>query len=298
MSRVKSLLKEVWEERLSYLFILPDLIIFGIFIVIPVFYSLYLSFHEWNILDPDKPFVGFMNFIKLFEDEFFIQALWNTVYFVGLNVPLMLGLALIIALLLNRKLKGIGVFRTLYFLPVVTSMVVAAVIWRWLYNGDFGYLNFILMKLKILKEPIFWLADVDWAMPAVVFLNSWKGIGFYMVIFLAGLQGIPLNLYEAARIDGASSFKQFWYITLPLLKPTTFFALIMAVIGSFQVFTSVYIMTHGGPMRRTITIVTYLYDKAFRDFQMGYASAMAYVLFAIIFIFTVLQYRRFSDLDY
>jgi len=298
MTRLKSLLKEIWKEKLSYLFILPDLIIFSVFIIIPVFYSLYLSFHKWNILDSEKPFVGLANYANLFKDEFFIQALWNTVYFVGLNVPIMLGLALLVALLLNNKIKGIGLFRTLYFLPVVTSMVVAAVTWRWIYNGDFGYLNFILMKLHILKEPIYWLADIDWAMPAVVFVNSWKGIGFYMIIFLAGLQGIPSSLYEAADIDGASKWRQFWSVTFPLLKPTTFFAVIMAVIGSFQVFTSVYVMTHGGPLRKTVTIVTYLYDKAFRDFQMGYASAMSYVLFAIIFVFTILQYKKFADVDY
>jgi len=290
----RSLIRKMWKARLSYVFIAPDLAVFLIFIFIPVFYSFYLSLHSWNILQPQKTFVGFENYTKAFQDDIFLTSLKNTIYFVSLNVPLMLSISLIAALILNLPLKGRGLYRTLFFLPVVTSEAVAAIIFKWIYSAQYGLLNSILMSLHIIHSPIAWLAEPSLAMPAVIVVTSWKGIGYYMVIFLAGLQGIPRQLYEAAMIDGANKWHSFWNVTLPLLKPTLFFSVLIAMIGSFQVFTTVYVMTAGGPLRRTTTIVTYLYNVAFKEFRMGYASAIAYILFGIVFTAVLLQFKYFG----
>ena len=286
----RRVLRDMRKEWTAYLFLAPGLILFAIFTVFAVVYSFYLSFHEWNILEPAKPFVFLDNYARLLSDRRFHRAVINTVYYTALAVPLTMMAGLFIALLLNN-IRFKGFYRTLYYIPTVTPLVVAAIIWKWVYQGDYGLLNYFLSSLGIINKPILWLADPNLAMPAVILMSIWGGAGYHMVIYLAGLQAIPEEYYDAARVDGANGWQQLRHITVPLLTPTTFFLLITSIIGSFQIFTQIYVMTNGGPLGRTSTIGFYLYEKAFRQFQMGYASAMAYALFAMIFIFTLIQLR-------
>lgn len=269
-------------------FLLPCLIGFFIFTAIPLVVSLVLSFFEWNILS--KPtFVGFDNFIKLFtNDPVFYIALKNTVLFAIGVVPLGIAISLGVALLLNQKLKGVAFWRAGFFLPVITSTVAISLVWKWLFNPEIGLINVFLRSLGIENPPL-WISSVDWALPSIIIVAIWKTIGYNMVIFLAGLQNIPKDLYEAAEIDGANKGNIFWYVTLPLLRPTTFFITIIAIINSFQVFGYALIMTEGGPGNATNTLVLYIYQQGFTFFNMGYASAIAWVLFLIIFCFTMIQ---------
>jgi multiple sugar transport system permease protein len=216
-----------------------------------------------------------------------------------IGVPLNLLAGLSVALLLNTKVRGQGLFRTLYYIPVVTPLVVSSIIWKWVYQGDYGLLNYYLLKFHLIHEKIVWLADPNLALPALIIMGIWGGTGGTMVIYLAGLQSIPEEMYDAAKVDGANAWQRLLYITIPLLRPTTFFLTITGVIGTFQIFTEVYIMTNGGPLNRTTTIGFYLYDKAFRQLDMGYATAMAFVLFAMIFFFTLLQWKYTrGDVEY
>lgn len=287
----KDVLRQMQKEWTAYLFLAPGLILFCIFTLFAVIFSFYISFHEWNILEPAKPFVWLENYARLWADKKFHQAVFNTLYYTAGTVPLTMFCGLLIALLLNNRIRARGVFRTLYYVPVITPLVVSAIIWKWVYQGDYGLLNYYLSRLGLIKDSLLWLADPNLAMPSVILMSVWGGAGYHMVIFLAGLQSIPEEFYDAAKVDGAGPMRRFWHITVPLLGPTTFFLFITSVIGSFQVFTQIYIMTSGGPLRRTNTIGYYLYEKAFRHFDMGYATAMAYALFAMIFVFTLLQLR-------
>jgi multiple sugar transport system permease protein len=287
------------REWTAYLFLSPALLLFAIFTVFAVGYSFYLSFHAWNILETSKPFVGLENYADLFSDRRFKQSVVNTVYYTILTVPMSMILGLLIALLLNQQIRARGLFRTCFYLPVVTPLVVAAIIWKWVYNGDYGLLNYYLMRIGLIDEPLLWLSNKSLAMPAVAIMSIWKGVGFNMVIFLAGLQAIPQDYYDAAKIDGASGFRRLRDITIPLLSSTTFFLLIISVLGSFQVFTQVFVMTNGGPVGRTNTVVYQIYTTAFKNFDMGYASAMAYALFAMMFVLTLIQMRFFyQEVDY
>jgi len=205
-------------------------------------------------------------------------------------VPVRTALALLLAIALNQQLRGVSVFRAAYFLPTITSAVAAATVWRWIYEPNFGLLNSLLYAIGVAHPPA-WLSSPAWAMPALILLGVWQGLGFQMVIFLAGLQGIPTHLYEAAAIDGAGWWARFRHITLPLISPTTFFVLIISVIGSYQVFDQAFVLTEGGPGYATTTLVYYIYEYAFQFFKMGYAAAMAWILFAIVFVLTVIQFR-------
>jgi multiple sugar transport system permease protein len=202
-----------------------------------------------------------------------------------------MGIGLLVALLMNTKIRARGVFRAMFYLPVLTPLVIASIIWKWVYNGDYGLLNYYLIQLNLIDEPLLWLSDKNLAMPAVIITSVWKGVGFAMVVYLAGLQSIPEDYYDAAKIDGATGWRRLKDITIPLLSPTTLFLLIVSVLGSFQVFTQIFIMTNGGPLGRTRTVVWYIYTTAFRDFNMGYAAAMAFALFAMMLAFTALQFR-------
>jgi multiple sugar transport system permease protein len=199
-------------------------------------------------------------------------------------------LALLLAIALNQQLRGMHVFRAAYFLPTITSAVAAATVWRWIYEPNFGLLNSLLYAIGV-EHPPTWISSPAWAMPALILLGIWQGLGFQMVIFLAGLQGIPAHLYEAAAIDGAGWWARFRHITLPLISPTTFFVLIISVIGSYQVFDQAFVLTEGGPGYATTTLVYYIYEYGFQFFKMGYAAAMAWILFAIVFVLTVIQFR-------
>jgi multiple sugar transport system permease protein len=275
----------------AYLFLAPTMILFGVFTVAAVVYAFYLSFHEWNILEPAKPFVGLDNYRRLLGDERFDGAIFNTLYYTAVSVPLTMGLGLLIALLLNNQIRARGFFRTLFYLPVVTPLVIAAIIWKWVYNGDFGLLNYYLIQLGVIDEPLLWLADPNLAMPAVIITSVWKSVGFSMVVYLAGLQSIPEDFYDAAKVDGAVGWQRLKDITIPLLSSTTLFLAVVSVLGAFQVFTEVFIMTNGGPLGRTTTIVYHIYQTAFKFFDMGYASAMAFGMFAMMFAFTLIQLR-------
>ena len=271
------------------LFLSPTLIVFSVFVLFPVFFSFFLSFQLWNMFSSEHTFVGLDNYGRVLTNPEFWSVLSNTfVYTLG-TIPLNMSLALLVAALLNKKIAGKRWLRTAFFAPVIMSSVAAAVIWRWVYEPNFGLLNWFLGLFGV--PAINWLNDPSAAMFALIVMGVWKTFGVNMVLFSAGLQGIPDHYYEAASIDGAGAWRKFWSITLPLLSPTTFFILVMSVIGSFQVFDTVYVLTSGGPLGSTKVLVFYLYEQAFKFFEMGYASAVAYLLFAIIFVLTLLQVK-------
>jgi multiple sugar transport system permease protein len=281
----------------AYIYLAPGLLLFSIFTVFALGFAFYLTFHEWSIIEPDRPFIGLGNYREMLGDERFRQSVYNTAYFTGASVPLSMLIGLAVALLLNQPLRGRGLLRTIYFLPAVTPFVVIAIIWKWLYNGDFGLFNYYLLKVHLIDKPLLWLADQNLAMPAVVLMSVWTGVGFSMVVYLAGLQAIPEELYEAAKVDGANAFARFRHVTVPMLRPTTLFLLVMGIIGSFQVFTQIFVMTSGGPVHRTTTMVFYIYEAAFKFYEMGYASTLAYALFALLLVFTILQLRFYRKAD-
>lgn len=294
---VKYTLRKMGRERSAYLFIAPGFIIFSIFTVAALIFAFYLTFHEWSIIQPDKPFVGLDNYREMIKDPEYRTAIFNTAYFTLGSVPLSMAIGLLLALLLNQPIRFRGLFRTMYFLPVVTPFVVTALLWKWLYNGDFGLFNYYLLRLHLIDQPLLWLSSQNLAMPAVILMSVWGGVGFSMVIYLAGLQAIPEELYESAKLDGAGPLKRLWYITIPMLAPTTLFLLVIGVIGSFQIFTQIFIMTNGGPVNKTTTIVYYIYEWGFKFFDLGYASTLAMGLFVLLLGVTILQLRLYRRAD-
>jgi len=284
-----------WQRQLEgYLFLLPNIVGFLAFTAFPVVAALSLSFFRWDLLTPPV-YVGAGNFVELWRDAQFRRVVWNTAWFTFGTVPARVVLSLLLAVALNQRIRGIVFYRTVYFLPVVSSLVATALIWQWIFNGSFGLLNSTIRAvgdfLGLALNPPDWLNSTRWAMPAVMILNLWKNVGFTTVIYLAGLQGIPQELYEAAEVDGAGALGRFRHITIPMISSTTFFVLIMSFIWAFQVFDEAFIMTQGGPAFATTTMVYYVYLNAFKWFRMGKAAAVAWVLFVIIFLFTALQMR-------
>lgn len=274
--------------------LLPSLIGMSAFYILPVVSSLVLSFTKWDLLTPIQ-WIGVDNFVAALADPTVQQALRNTLMFILGYLPSVVAIGLGLALLLNRKLKGRTVFRAIYFVPVVTSWVAVSLVWKWLLNPQYGLVNFGLALIGI-KGPG-WLFDPNWAMAGVVLTSIWKDIGFVTVIYLAGLQEIPENLGEASDLDGATAWQKFWSVTWPMLAPTTFFVTTISLISSFQVFDQVFIMTGGGPVGATTTMVQLIYKNAFSYGQMGYASAISWVLFAFIFAVTVAQNLLQKRLD-
>ena len=300
--KAESGLRQRWRSLrknwTAYLFLAPGLLHFTVFTLFAVSFAFYLSFHQWNILEPDRPFVGLDNYIRLFSDKKFHQSVTNTFLFM-LGIPLTMALGLGIALLLNIKVRGQSIYRTLFYLPVITPLVVSSIIWKWIYQGDYGLLNYYLLRVGLIKEKLLWLSDPDLALPALILMGVWAGAGGHMIIYLAGLQAIPEELYDSAKVDGANSLQRLFFVTIPLLAPTSFFLFVTSVIATFQIFTQIYIMTSGGPLNRTTTIGYYLYEKAFRHLDMGYATAMAFALFAMVFVFTLLQMKfTRGDIEY
>lgn len=287
----------------GYLFILPAVLIISVFVFMPIVASLFLSFTQYNVLQPPK-WVGFNNYYRLiFEDRLFWIAVRNTVMYVAGTVPIGVAISLLLAVWVDSvKIRFMKyLFRTVYFLPTITAIVAISVVWKWLYaGGTYGLINFVLVKLGI--PPVDWLTNPKTTLPAIMLMSVWGGVGYNFIIFLAGLQGIPRTIYEAAEIDGASGLRNFWHITLPLLRPAIVFVVLMSVIGSFQVFDQVYILTQGteyvgGVLHSALTIVTYLYERGFERFEMGYASAIAYMLFLLIFVLTLtnLKFLRLKE---
>ncbi len=266
---------------------MPFILGFLIWFLGPTVFSGWLSMTEWNLLSPPK-FVGLANFGHMFSDKLLGTALRVTVVYTIFSVPLGLVLGFLLALLMNVKVRGIRAFRTIYYLPSIVPAVANAVLWAWMFNTDFGLLNVILRAVGLPK--ISWLIDVRYALPSIILMGLW-GVGGGMIIYLAGLQGIPAVYYEAAEIDGAGRMQQLFNITIPLMSPVLFFNLIMGIIGSFQVFTAGYLMTNGGPENSTMFYVLYLYRNAFSYLQMGYAAALGWLLFFIILIFTLFVFR-------
>jgi multiple sugar transport system permease protein len=275
----------------AWLFIAPALFGIVVFLLVPFLASVYLSLTRYSIVEPPQ-FVLFQNYRTMISDPSFWKTLGNTAYFAFTGIPLSLAFSLVLALMMNQQLVGRVVFRTAYFIPVVSSWVAVGLVWRWLYNPEFGVVNYALSLIGINGPE--WLVSTTWAMPAVIVVNVWKGLGFSMMLYLAALQGVPDVLYEAALIDGANGWQRFWHVTFPMISPTTFFLAVTSVISSFQVFDAIYAMTNGGPEESTKVIMYYLWENAFQFLRMGYAAAMAWVMFLIIFGLTLLQWKLSS----
>jgi multiple sugar transport system permease protein len=298
------------DTRSAILLILPTYLVIFTFIIVPIFFAFFLSFNKWNLLGSMK-FVGLSQYRKLFSSEEFWKAVANTFYYSFITVPVGILISLFLAMLLNSKIRGIQVYRTIYFMPVMTSVIAGAFIWQWIFQSQSGILNYLfgligLKPLSWLNEPrgvftvIFgsigvtipkWLGGPSVTLVAISIMTIWKNTGYYMIIFLAGLQNIPKTLYEAAEIDGAGKVKSFFAITLPILSPTTFFVLIMSVIVSFQVFEQVAVTTQGGPLNSSLVLVYFIYQKAFKFLEVGYASSAAFILFAIVLVLTFFQVK-------
>ena len=273
--------------RSAYLLISPYLLFLAVFLIYPVFFSIWLTFHDWNIVSPEIPFVGLENYRRLLGDELFYKALWNTFRFIMINIPLQIVLALLLAVALNQPIKGRGFFRAAYFLPVVTSGVVISFLWSWMLSTDDGIINEVLGWFGI--GPVPWLTSETWSIPSIAWVAAWKNLGYYVVIFLAGLQSIPKTLYEAARIDGAGPVQIFFRITLPMLNPAMLLVLVMSTINGFQLFTEPFIMTGGGPANSSLSVVMYIYKNAFQSLDMGYAATIGLALALIILTVSLLQ---------
>ena len=292
MARLTSKQKKTLRTNLiGYSFILPNLIGYTLFILIPVMFSFVLSLVEWNgsKVAPMK-FIGLTNFINLAKDSTFKISLFNTVEYAVLTVPITVVLSLLLAVLMNSKIKGIKFFRAAFFFPYIASLVAVGAVWNMLFQPDFGPINDVLRAIGI-SNPPGWVVSTDWAMLAVSIVSIWRFAGYYMIVYLAALQGISRDLYESAGLDGANGWKKLKYITIPMLTPTTFFVLIMLTIQCFKVFDLIFIMTGGGPGRSTNVLVNFIYNAAFTSYKYGYASAGAIVLFAIVLIITLIQFR-------
>lgn len=289
----KSFLQKINEQKISYLFIALPFTLFFIFQLAPVIISFFWSFTKYNVVHFPK-FIGLTNYKDiLFNDPLFWKAMGNTVLYVLGVVPLGVCISLLLAVAIDQKIKFKNFFKSIFFLPTVTAIVAVSVIWKWLYAGEkYGLFNYFIMKLGF--QPVDWLASPTWTLPSIMVMSIWAGLGYNMILFLAGLQTIPQVMYESADIDGAGFWKKFFHVTLPLLRPTIVFVAMMSFIFSFQVFEQVYIMTGGqggigGVLNSGLTIVAYLYDKGFQKFEMGYASALAYIIFTCIFLLTMIN---------
>ncbi len=282
------------KRGIVILFLAPALIAIGVFFFVPVIAAFILSFTDFDIYSLANleyaRFLGFKNYARLLEDPLFWKALKNTLYFLLVGGPLSIAVSLTAAMLLNSKLVRFKTFfRLAYSAPVVTTLVAIAVVWRFVYHPRFGLLNYALSFLGI--KNIDWLGDPSWAMPAIILMAVWKNFGYNMIIFIAGLQNIPNELYEAASIDGANPWQQFKSITIPMLAPTTLFIGVITMIGYFQLFAEPYVMTQGGPLNGTLSIVLYMYQQGFRWWNMGYSAALAFVLFTFILVISLIQSR-------
>jgi lactose/L-arabinose transport system permease protein len=278
-----------------YLYIAPFFILFAVFMLYPFVYSIYLSFVEWNG-GGEKIFIGLDNYTRLFSDKVFWQSLWNGVIIFFLYVPLMLVMSLFLAILLNKEwMKAKGIFRTAFFTPNIMAVVAISFVFVILLNTQDGFFNAILLNLGLIKEPIGWLDTPFWARVSVALMVLYRWVGYNMILILAGLQNIPKELYDAAKVDGANSFQSLWYITLPLLKKIMAFCTILSTVGTYSLFTEPFILTGGGPLNSTITPVLLIYRESFQNLNFGYASSIAVMFFVLMMIFTLLQLSVFKE---
>ncbi|MGN6763307.1 MAG: carbohydrate ABC transporter permease [Leifsonia sp.] len=276
------------NSLIGWSFILPNFLGFALLTLIPVVTLFYLGFTNWNIFGTAN-WTGLANFQRLLGDTTFHTAVLNTFYYAVLHIPLTFVVSLGLALLLNTKLRGVAFFRTAAFFPYITSIVAIAVVWNLLFSPQYGPINQLLHFVGIANPPT-WLQSTTWALPATVIVSTWRDMGYYMVLFLAGLQTVPRELHEAARVDGASVWQRFWNVTMPCLRPTTFFVTVMLTINSFKVFDLILVMTNGGPGNATLVLSQFIYQTAFVQNQFGYASAASIVLFLICIVVTIIQF--------
>ena len=275
------------EEMNAYLFLTPVIAGLVLFSLWPILYSFFISLTEWDLLT--RPlWRGFSTYIQLFRDQVFLKCLRNTLYYTIVLVPSIVVVSLALALAMNQAVRGRTILRTIFFMPSVSSVVAIALLWSWLYQPEFGLLNYLLRLLGL--RGVNWLGLPQWALPSVIIMNVWRNAGYLMVLFLAGLQGVPQEFYEAAEVDGANRWQRFRHVTLPLLSPTTFFIVVLQINWALQVFQEIFVMTEGGPAQSTTTMVYYIYVNGWRYFKMGKASALAWVLLVLIGILTAVQF--------
>ena len=280
-------------------FILPSLLGFLIFTFIPVVISLCLSFTSWNFMEGIEgiKFNGLANYIRLFSDEWFLNSYKNNIIFTAVTVPVLIALGLVMATIINKYIYGGGVVRTMIFIPYIASVVAVCTVWMVLLQPSYGPVNEFFRSIGIANPPG-WLADFKWSLPSFMIIYVWQQVGYYSIVFLAGLKGLPEDVYEAAKVDGASSIRQFFSLTVPLISPTTFFLTIMGIIGSFKVFDQISVLTQGGPGSSSSVMAYYVYRTAFDYFEMGYANTLAWALFVLVFIVTLVQWKmqaKFSN---
>jgi ABC-type sugar transport system permease subunit len=273
---------------IGWSFILPNFLGFALLTLVPVVTLFYMSFTNWNVFGK-ADWIGLANFQRLLGDGSFRISVLNTLYYSVMHIPLTIVVSLGLALLLNNKLRGIAFFRTAAFFPYITSIVAIAVVWNLLFSPDYGPINQILRFIGF-ENPPGWLTSSEWAMPAVVIVSTWRDMGYYMILFLAGLQTVPRELHEAARVDGANVFQRFFNVTLPCLRPTMFFVTVMLTINSFKIFDLILVMTNGGPGQATLVLSQFIYKKGFEESQFGYASAAAVALFLLCIVVTIVQF--------
>jgi putative chitobiose transport system permease protein len=277
------------HPALPLLFLIPACTIIGLFVIYPALKAIALSFTNFNMVGQSR-FVGFDNYIRLWSDPFFWSALKNTVIYMAVVVPVLVFAPILLAVLVNKSIPGIAFIRAVIYLPVITSLAISALVWKWVFEEK-GILNYVLTASGITNDPVAFLTDPTRALFSVMTVTIWGGLGYYMVIYLAGLQAIPRHLYEAAEVEGVSAWQQLLHITIPMLKPSIAVVTVMSSIGAMKVFEEVYVMTKGGPMDSTKTLVFYLYETAFEEFEMGYASAIGVVLFGLTLVLSLINLR-------
>jgi multiple sugar transport system permease protein len=290
-----------FSALLPYLFLVPGMLLFALFIVWPMLYSLRISLYNWNIVHPEQSvFLGFQNYTDVINDSVFQRAVLNTVIYVVVTVPGQIVLGLLVALLLNQKFPGRAFFRTIYYLPVITSWVIVTMLFEFLFNGQAGLVNSLLMSAGLIQKPVLWLSDARLVMVPLTLLGIWKGVGWTAVIALAGLQSIPAHLYEAAAVDGANVRQRFWYITVPLLRPTLVFLLVVLTIGGMNVYISVLLMNRVGNLQNDAQVIlTLMENRTFGDFNFGQGAAISYLLTVVVFVVSFIQIRLLQqEVDY
>ncbi len=292
-SRFHMLRSRLRKGGTPYAMVAPYVVHLAIFFGYPLLFAFVLVFHRWDIVTPME-FVGLKNFLRLMQDDLFFRALLNTGLFLGIHIPLQIVVALFFAELLNQKLRGRAFFRTIYFLPVVVSGVVITILFQQLFSYETGYVNQVITALGGERVP--WLVSPAWAMPSIALMATWKNVGFYVILFLAGLQNIPASMYEVAHLEGATTWQRWWHVTLPLLNPVMVTVLVLSTIGGFSLFIEPYVLTGGGPMDSTLSALLYIYNQAFYFNHMGYAAALG-LFFALVILVVVLVQRRFVETE-
>ena len=276
------------RKWLPYLLVSPYIIFVAVFVIFPVVFSLILTFHKWNIIAPMK-FIGVENYTRLFRDRLFWTSIFNTLKFLLLHIPLQLAVALFLAVLLNQKLRAAAFFRASFFMPVIVSGVVVTILWQQLLGFDAGIINRLLVALGLNK--VGWLVNPDIAIYSIAVMATWKNVGLYVILFLVGLQTVPTQYYEAAKLEGANKWQQFYYITLPMINPTVFMVVVLSTIGGFSLFIEPYIMTGGGPLNKTLSGVLYIYKQAFQYYNMGYSATLGFFYALMIMTVVIIQKR-------